>query len=416
MPSPLFPPKDKLTLALRTLRDVPPGVPVLFALAAFLVGYGCSAYSVWVSGLFANRGEGIYCIQNCQGAYESWYRNNQHAAHYANITPRLLVLSFPVAMTVAVIFAMILGWLPNLKIRNLLPGLFLLYCGSFATAVLAALSFVLSLSGILLPLGLVFGLLAAAVYLYSPVFARSVIAERDPSMRGESGLVFFGLLLSSPLGVIIGMVLHWLFPTFILTYGIEVALGASFGASLTLPRVSRQRLPVRVPVRPRVFPAERQTIDRLVLALGAQVAVSAITLFQRASRPLLPGDSRPHLIAPFILTELPFIILIYFLLKEPGRRAFTFLTAMLAFGIVETFFNPTVVLSYRQIYLDHPIGLMWPAFSALIYIITGVLAYMVIQKTGLRPKLWSATLGTVGMFCYFIFIQQITPHLNSLWM
>ena len=416
MPSPLFPPKDKLTLALRTLRDVPPGVPVLFALAAFLVGYGCSAYAAWVSLLFANRGEGIYCIHNCQGAYESWYLNNQHAAHYAGITPQLLVLSFPVAMTVATIFAMILGWLPNVKIRNLLPGLFLLYCGSFATAVLAVLSFVLCLSAIWLPLGLVFGLLAVAVYLYSPVLARSVIAERDPSMRGESGLVFFGLLLSSPLGVIIGMVLHWLFPTFILTYGIEVALGASFGASLTLPRVSRQRLPVRVPVRPRVFPAERQTIERLVLALGAQVAVSGITMFQRASRPLLPGDSRPYLIAPFILTELPFIILIYFLLKEPGRRAFTFLTAMLAFGIVETFFNPTVVISYRQIYLDHPIGLMWPAFSAMIYIITGVLAYMVIQKTGLRPKLWSSTLSTVGMFCYFIFIQQVTPHLNSLWM
>lgn len=416
MPSPLFPPKDKLTLALRTLRDVPLGVPALFALAAFLVGYGCSAYAVSVSSLFANRGEGIYCIHNCQGAYESWYLNNQHAAHYASITPRLLVLSFPVAMTLAAIFAMILGWLPDVKIRNLLPGLFLLYCGSFATAVLAVLSFVLCLSAISLPLGLVFGLLAVAVYLYSPVFARSVIAERDPSTRSESGLVFFGLLLSSPLGVIIGMVLHWLFPTFILTYGIEVALGASFGASLTLPRASRQRLPVRVPVRPRVFPAERQTIERLVLALGAQVAVSAITLFQRASRPLLPGDSRPYLIAPFILTELPFIILIYLLLKEPGRRAFTFLTAMLAFGIVETFLNPTVVLSYRQIYLDHPIGLMWPAFSALIYIITGVLAYMVIQKTGLRPKLWSATLGTVGMSCYFIFIQQITPHLNSLWM
>jgi len=416
VPSPLFPPKDKLTLALRTLRDVPLGVPVLFALAAFLVGYGCSAYSVWVSGLFANRGEGIYCIQNCQGAYESWYRNNQHAAHYASITPRLLVLSFPAAMTVAIIFAMILGWLPNVKIRNLLPGLVLLYCGSFATAVLAVLSLVLSLSGILLPLGIVFGLLAAAVYLYSPVFARSVIAERDPSMRGESGLVFFGLLLSSPLGVIIGMVLHWLFPTFILTYGIEVALGASFGASLTLPRVSRQRLPVRVPVRPRVFPAERQTIERLVLALGAQIAVSGITMFQRASRPLLPGDSRPYLIAPFILTELPFIILIYLLLKEPGRRAFTFLRAMLAFGIVETFLNPTVVISYRQIYLDHPIGLMWPAFSGLIYIVTGVLAYMVIRKTGLRPKLWSATLSTVGMCCYFIFIKQVTPHLNSLWM
>lgn len=417
MPSPFFPSKDKLTLALRTLRDVPPAVPVLFALAAFLVGYGCSAYAAWVSLQFANTGEGIYCIHNCQGAYESWYRNNQHAAHYASITPRLLVLSFPVAMTVAIFFAMILGWLPNLKIRNLLPGLFLLYCGSFATAVLAVLSFVLIMFGglFLAPVGLALALLAVAIYIYSPVFARSVIAERDPSMRGESGLVFLASLSSIPFGLIIGAVLHWLFPTFILTYGIQVALGASFGASLALPRVSRQRPSVPVRVRPRVFPAERLTIERLVLALGAQVAVSFITMFQRASRPLLPGDSRPYLIAPFILTEMPFIILIYLLLKEPSRRAFTFLTAMLAFGIVETFFNPTVVLSYRQIYLDHPIGLMWPAFSGLIYIITAVLANMVIQKTGMKPKLWSAILGTLGMFCYFLFIEQITPYLNNLW-
>jgi hypothetical protein len=109
------------------------------------------------------------------------------------------------------------------------------------------------------------------------------------------------------------------------------------------------------------------------------------------------------------------VLLICLLLKQPGRRAYTFLTAMLACGIVETFLNPTVLLSYRQIYLDHPIGLIWPAFSGLIYIITGILAYMVIQKTGRRPKLWSAILGTVGMFCYFIFIKQVTSNLNSLW-
>jgi hypothetical protein len=109
------------------------------------------------------------------------------------------------------------------------------------------------------------------------------------------------------------------------------------------------------------------------------------------------------------------VILICLLLTQPGRRAFTFLTAMLAFGLIETFFNPTVVLSYRQIYLDHPIGLMWPAFSGLIYIIAGVLTYMVIQKTGLRPRLWAVALSTLGMFCYFIFIEQLTPHLNSFW-
>jgi len=410
--SSIFPSRDKLVAALRTLRDAPARVPILFALAAFLVGYGCSAYAVRVSDLFAHRGEGIYCVQNCQGQYETWYRRNQEAANYASVTPRLVVLSFPVAMTLAAILAMTLGWLPDIKIGRLLPGLAFLYGGGVATAMLAVLSFVFCLSGILLPLGIVLGLLAAAVYFYSPVLTRAVVTGKDLGIRvSDNGGIFYALLLSSPFGLIIGAVLHQLFPTFILTYGIEVALGATFGASLASPRVSPQR-PL---VHPRIWATQHATIERLVLALGAQIAVSAITMFQRASRPLLPGHSTPNLIAPFILTQLPFVILIWLLLTQPGRRAFTFLTAMLPFGLIETFLNPTVVLSYRQIYLDHPIGLMWPAFSGLIYIIAGVLTYMVIQKTGLRPRLWAVTLSTLGMFCYFIFIEQISPQLNSFW-
>jgi hypothetical protein len=410
--SSIFPSRDKLVAALRTLRGAPARVPILFALAAFLVGYGCSAYAVRVSDLFAHRGEGIYCAQNCQGAYEAWYRHNQEAANHTDTLRRLVVLSFPVAMTLAAIFAMSLGWLPDLKISRLLPGLALIYFGSIVAALLAMLSFTFSLSVIVLPLGIVFGLLAASVYLYSLVWARAVLAGKDLSLRGsDSGSVFVVLWLSAPLGLIIGAALHQVFPTFIMSYGVHVALGAAFGASL----VSLQVSPQPPPVRPRVLTTQRVAIERLALALGAQIAVSAITMFQRASRPLLPGDHTANFIAPFILTQLPFVILICLLLTQPGRRAFTFLTAMLAFGLIETFLNPTVVLSYRQIYLDHPIGLMWPAFSGLIYIIAGVLTYMVIQKTGLRPRLWAVALSTLGMFCYFIFIEQLTPHLNSFW-
>ena len=400
------------------LRDLPAGVPILFALMAFLAGYGGSAYSVWVSGLFAHRGEGIYCLQNCRGAYEAWYRSNLEASKYASITPRILIFGFPVAMTLATILAMSLGWLPNIRIRRLLPGLAILYGGSLATAMLAALSFVLGLSALSFPLALAFGLFAAALYLYTPAVARAILVERDPNVRGESGYVFLALCLALPLGIVVGAVLHWLFPKFILTYGIQVALGAFFGASLALPRVSPQPHPAPA----RMLPTELQsierrlidarTIERLVLALGAQIAVSAITMFQRASRPLVLLDQRPGLLVSFILVQLPFVVLICVLLKQPGRRAFTFLTAVLAFGIVETFFDPIVAASYRQIYLDHPIGLMWPAFSALIYVITCVLAYVLIQKNGLRPKLRSAMLGATGMFCYFLFIQQITSHLN----
>jgi hypothetical protein len=423
VPSPFFPPKDKLTLALRQLRAVPVGVTVLFALAAFLVGYQCSTYDARASVLVAKASQdpGIYCGSNCDGEYEKWYRDNQAANIHGDSARRRMVLSFPVAMTLATILATCLGWLPNIRIRWL-TGLGLLYVGVFVTATMAMLSMSLFLSP-LFPLGFVLALLAIASYLYSPVLARAVMAGRDPSIRGESGLVFLALLLSTPLGVIIGIALHGVFPTFNSIYGIEVALGAVFGASLALPRISPQPPTLLARVLPRlppipariILPTERRTVERLVLALGAQIAVSGITLFQRASGSLLTDESASHFIAPLILAQLPLIILIYLLLKQPDRHVYTFLTAVLVFGVVETFLSPKALLSYRQIYLDHPIGLIWPAFSGLIYITAGILAYMLIQQTALRPKFWSAMLGIVAMFCYFRLIKQITPNLISLW-
>src|ERR1700684_3140311 len=76
-------------------------VPVLFALAAFLAGYAASEYSARVAGLFAQRGEGIYCVQNCQGAYESWYRHNQEATKSVSPARRIALFGFPTAMTLA---------------------------------------------------------------------------------------------------------------------------------------------------------------------------------------------------------------------------------------------------------------------------------------------------------------------------
>jgi MFS family permease len=408
---PHFKLEDKLTRSFRALKTVPAGIPIIFALAAFLSAYSGSAYSARVSNLYEQRGAGIYCVGNCPGAYESWYRHNQEAASEADRSHLFSAFSFPVAMTGAAFLAMSLGWLPNVSIPRLFAGLAVLYGGTVATIVLGALSLILGLTrwGPLALLGLLFSLVTAAVYLCALVLARAVMTGRDAGTGSENRLVFFAFFLASTLGPIVGAVLHSLLPIFIVPLGVEVVLGAAFGASLALPPVLPQLLPVPL----QLSPTDRKTIERLVLALGAQVAVSAITLFQRASRPILPVDPGPSLLLPFILTQAPFVVLICVLLKQPGRRAFTFLIAMLGFGIIGTFFDPVVQLSYRQIYLGHPIGLMWPIFSGLIYIVTGVLAYVVIHKTGLKPKPWSAILGTVGTLCYFLLIKGVTPHLYS---
>jgi hypothetical protein len=163
-------------------------------------------------------------------------------------------------------------------------------------------------------------------------------------------------------------------------------------------------------------PGARKAIDRLALALGAHVAVSAITLFQIANRPSVPRNWTLMLLPSFILSEAPYALLIYALLKRPGRRAFAFLVAMLAIPVLATLSNPLILSSYRQIYINHPMGLLWIVLSGLIYMVTLVLACQAIQQTGFQTKLSPVIFTTVGtFFYYFFFIRLITPYFYSLW-
>lgn len=176
--------------------------------------------------------------------------------------------------------------------------------------------------------------------------------------------------------------------------------------------------PLRVPAAAaphRNSSPARNLIDRLVLALIAQIAVSAITLFQVATRPFVPHNWTIMLLGPFILFQLPEVLLIYLLLKRPGRRAFTFLTAMLTIPILDTLFNPMILVSYRRIYLNGSRGLLWLALSGLIYAAILILSYLAIRRTAFRPKLSSVILTTVATFLYFFLVREITPYLYRLW-
>jgi hypothetical protein len=97
----------------------------------------------------------------------------------------------------------------------------------------------------------------------------------------------------------------------------------------------------------RLSPRGRKTIDHLVLALGAWIVISAVTLLQVASRASVPRNWTLPMLSGFILAQAPYAILIYVLLKRPGRRTFTLLIALLAVPILQALFNPLLLFSYR---------------------------------------------------------------------
>jgi hypothetical protein len=159
-------------------------------------------------------------------------------------------------------------------------------------------------------------------------------------------------------------------------------------------------------------PHGRKAIERLVLALVAQIVISAVTLFQLATSGFAPHNWALMQLTPRILSELPYAVLIYVLLKRPGRHAFSFLIAMLVLPILRVLFSP-MLLPYSGI---HGMGMVWLVLSWLIYVVTLVLGYLAIRQTGLWPKLSSVIPATTAMFFYLLFIKAITPFLYSLWM
>ena len=157
----------------------------------------------------------------------------------------------------------------------------------------------------------------------------------------------------------------------------------------------------------------RKAIDRLVLALGAQIAISAVAwIFNQmhfwSARIPYARNWTLALLAPYILYHLPYAILIYLLLKKPDRRTFAYSLAVPAVMILQAVFSLGVVGYY---FVHEPRGFLLLALPWLIHIVIIVLAYQAIQKIGLHPEPSSIFVAALVTFAFFSLIHVITPFL-----
>jgi hypothetical protein len=157
---------------------------------------------------------------------------------------------------------------------------------------------------------------------------------------------------------------------------------------------------------------DRKSIDRLVFALIAQIAVSAgAWIFGQLHYWSRPYTFAPHnwtlvLLAPYVLYHVPYAILIYVLLKRPDRRAFAYSLAVPAVLILQSVFSLGVLGYY---YVRQPNGFLLFAVPWFIHIVIIVLAYQAIQQVGLHPPPSSLIVAAVVTFFYFSAIHVITP-------
>lgn len=161
-------------------------------------------------------------------------------------------------------------------------------------------------------------------------------------------------------------------------------------------------------------PVGRKAIENLVIAIAAQLAITAAVWLLNLHRlsPNLTRIPAYHwtliLTFSFVLCQIPYVILIIALVKRPDRRAFTYSIAVPAILILQTLFSSSLVSYYL---IRHPEGIILLAIPFIMDIVVLVLAYKAIQHVGLHPQPSSLIVAAVVTFIYFSIMRDPIPFL-----
>ncbi len=219
-----------------------------------------------------------------------------------------------------------------------------------------------------------------------------------PYLAGAAGVVILGVWL-----------IVWLARGIARSSALETA---SIPATADAHAIPQSGSTLNLPLH--LSPLGRKAIDRLVLALGAQILISAIAwIVNQLTFWTHPNRFAPHnwtliLLAPFIVYHIPYAVLIYALTKHPDRRAFAYSIAVPAVTILQAVFS-LAVLSYY--YVHNPMGLLLLVVPWCIHIVILVLAYKAIQQVGIHPQPASLIVAALVTFLFFSTLHVLTPML-----
>jgi hypothetical protein len=172
------------------------------------------------------------------------------------------------------------------------------------------------------------------------------------------------------------------------------------------PPVRREPVPVRL------SPTSQKLLDRLVLAMIAQILMSAVGwVYSQIRFWTAPGSLAPHnwislLLGPFVLFHVPYALLIYFLLRQPTRRVLTYALAVPAVIIVQSLFSLGRVSAY---YVRAAIGFLLLFLPWAMHVIILLLAYRAIRRIGFHPVPSELLIAALFVFVYFSIINALTP-------
>ena len=163
-------------------------------------------------------------------------------------------------------------------------------------------------------------------------------------------------------------------------------------------------------------PASRAAIHRLILAIVAQIATQVVPVIfgWRWARSSVPANFRGALLTTFIsalASNVPYLVLLFSLLRRPGRRAFAYALAIPSilglYGIFGSSALIFVLLRGTNSLASFLVMIPWALHVLILY-----LAWKAIRLTGILPNPARIILAAVVVFLYYSLLPAILIVVN----
>jgi hypothetical protein len=154
-------------------------------------------------------------------------------------------------------------------------------------------------------------------------------------------------------------------------------------------------------------PASRAAIQRLVTAIAAQVVLGTLG-WQWALRATVT-PFHPNRLTPFVsgfASNLPYLVLLLSLLRQPGRRAFAYALTIPSILLLSGIFSSSAIIFYMfrtahasLSFLSVLLLIPWALHILILY-----LAWQAIRLTGILPNPARLIASAAVTFCYYVFV------------
>jgi hypothetical protein len=162
---------------------------------------------------------------------------------------------------------------------------------------------------------------------------------------------------------------------------------------------------------PHLSPGSKTAIHGLIYAIAAQIGLGALSWFWTLRLRVSSLKASPYLWAPLLSVlayNLPYVAIIYSLLRKPGRRTFAYALTVPGILILYGLFSSFAAVFYLA-RINRPLSSLALLFAWALHILIFYLAWKAIRQIGIHPDHGSLLVAGLVTFLYF----SLLPFLST---